>query len=202
MGLLLFLAISSLAWCAEPAITGTVTDSLGAVISGATVVLVQDGKDVSTTKTDPDGKFKFNVDSTGRYSVRAEAKTFASSSSEEVFAQPGHSVDVSLTLSPSPVSQNIVVTATGLETPEAQTGTSISVINSVDLNSRIDLQQTLRDQVGGQVVQTGQMGSLASLFVRGGPERRQQSSGRWHSHQRHWRRRGLFLPAGRWLRTG
>ena len=170
MGLLLFLAISSLAWCAEPAITGTVTDSLGAVISGATVVLVQDGKDVSTTKTDPNGKFKFNVDSTGRYSVRAEAKTFASSSSEEVFAQPGHSVDVSLTLSPSPVSQNIVVTATGLETPEAQTGTSISVINSVDLNSRIDLQQTLRDQVGGQVVQTGQMGSLASLFVRGGPD--------------------------------
>jgi vitamin B12 transporter len=167
-GLLLFLAISSFAWCAEPAITGTVTDSLGAVIPGATVALVQGGKDVSTTTTDAAGKFQFTVDATGRYSVRAEAKTFAASTSEEVFAQPGHGVDVTLTLSPSPVTQNIVVAATGLETPEAQTGTSISVINSVDLNSRIDLGQTLRNQVGGQVVQTGQMGSLTSLFVRGG----------------------------------
>jgi vitamin B12 transporter len=167
-GLLLFLAISSFAWCAEPAITGTVTDSLGAVIPRATVVLVQNGKDVSTATTDAAGKFQFTVDSTGRYTVRAEAKTFASNSSEEVFAQPGHGVDVNLTLSPSPVTQNIVVAATGLETPEAQTGTSISVINSVDLNSRVDLSQTLRNQVGGQVVQTGQMGSLTSLFVRGG----------------------------------
>ena len=55
-GLLLFLAISSFAWCAEPAITGTVTDSLGAVIPGATVALVQGGKDVSTTTTDAAGK--------------------------------------------------------------------------------------------------------------------------------------------------
>ena len=69
-GLLLFLAVSSFAWCAEPAITGTVTDSLGAVIPGASVVLMQAGKDVSTTTTDAAGKFKFTVDSTGRYSVR------------------------------------------------------------------------------------------------------------------------------------
>jgi vitamin B12 transporter len=168
-GLLLLLAISSFAWCAEPAITGTVTDSLGAVIPGANVVLMQGGKDVSTTTTDAAGKFQFTVDSTGRYSVRAEAKTFAANTSEEVFAQPGHGVDVTLTLSPSPVTQNIVVAATGLETPEAQTGTSISVINSTDLSTRIDLQSSLRDQVGGQTSQSGQMGALTALNVRGGP---------------------------------
>ena len=166
---LLLLAISVPAWSAEPAISGTVTDSLGAVIPGATVVLMQDGKDLHTATTDSAGKFQFKIEQAGRYAVRAEAKTFAASTSQEVFAEPGHGVDVSLTLSPSVVAQNIVVTATGLETPEAQTGTSISVINSDDLSTRIDLQGTLRDQVGGQITQSGQMGALTALYVRGGP---------------------------------
>ena len=98
---LLLLAISIPAWPAEPALTGTVTDSLGAVIPGATVVLMQGGKDLRTATTDAAGKFQFKISQAGRYAVRAEAKTFAASTSQEVFAQPGHGVDVSLTLSPS-----------------------------------------------------------------------------------------------------
>ena len=117
------LALSIPAWPDEPAITGTVSDSLGAVIAKATVALVQNGKDIATTTSDAVGKFSFKIDHAGRYSIRAEAKTFATSSSEEIFAQPGHSVDISLTLSPSAVAQNIVVTATGIATPEAQMGT-------------------------------------------------------------------------------
>jgi vitamin B12 transporter len=169
--LLLFVlfAISATAWSVEPAISGTVTDSLGAVIPGATVALIEGGKSITTVTTDSVGKFQFEIEHAGRYSVRAEAKTFAASTSQEVFAEPGHVVVLSLTLSPSVVAQNIVVTATGLETPEAQIGTSISVINSTDLMTRVDVQGALRDQVGSQVVQTGQMGSVASLFVRGGP---------------------------------
>ena len=54
--------------------------------------------------------------------VRAEATTFAASSSKELFAEPGHNVDITLTLSPSVVAQNIVVAATGIPTPEAQMG--------------------------------------------------------------------------------
>ena len=166
---LLLLAISVPAWSADPALSGTVADSLGAVIPGATVVLMQDGKDLHKATTDSAGKFQFKIEQSGRYSVRAEAKTFAASTSQEVFAEPGHGVDVSLTLSPSVVAQNIVVTATGLETPEAQTGTSISVIPATDLGTRIDLQGSLRDQVGGQTTQSGQMGALTALYVRGGP---------------------------------
>ncbi len=166
---LLLLAISVPAWSAEPGISGTVTDSLGAVITGATVVLTQGGQDIHTATTDSTGKFRFKIEQAGRYAVRAEAKTFAPSTSQETFAEPGHGVDVTLILSPSVVAQNIVVTATGLETPEAQTGTSISVITSTDLSTRIDLQGSLRDQVGGQTSQTGQMGALTALNVRGGP---------------------------------
>jgi iron complex outermembrane receptor protein/vitamin B12 transporter len=166
---LLVLVFSLPAWPAESAISGTVTDSLGAVISGATVVLTQGGKDVQSAKSGPEGKFQFKIEQAGRYAVRAEAKTFAASTSQEMFAEPGHGVNVTLTLSPSVISQNIVVTATGLETPEAQTGTSISVISETDLSTRIDLQSSLRDQLGGQTSQSGQMGALTAVYVRGGP---------------------------------
>ena len=167
--LFLLLVFSIPAWPAESAISGTVTDSLGAVIPGATVVLTQGGKDLQTAKSDPEGKFQFKIEQAGRYAVRAEAKTFAASTSQEVFAEPSHGVDITLTLSPSVIAQNIVVTATGMETPEAQTGTSISVISDTDLSTRIDLQSTLRDQLGGQTSQSGQMGALTALYVRGGP---------------------------------
>lgn len=167
--LFFLLLTSALAWSAEPTISGTVADSLGAVISGATVVLVANGKDIATSTTDGVGKFHFSIDHAGRYSVRAEAKTFAASSSAEIFAEPGHNVDITLTLSPSAVAQNIVVASTGIPTPEAQMGTSVSVIDSTDLQTRINVDQSLQDQLGAQAVQEGQMGGLTSLFVRGGP---------------------------------
>jgi iron complex outermembrane receptor protein/vitamin B12 transporter len=163
------LALSIPAWPDEPAITGTVSDSLAAVISGATVTLVQNGKDLATSTSDASGKFHFKIDHAGRYSVRAAAKTFATSSSEEVYAQPGHNVDISLTLSPSVVAENIVVTATGIATPEAQMGTTISVIDNTTLDTKINVGQALSHETGSQMVQTGQMGGLASLYVRGGP---------------------------------
>jgi vitamin B12 transporter len=43
------------------------------------------------------------------------------------------------------------------------------VIDSVDLKTRLDVQGSLRDQVGGQAVQTGQIGGLTAVYVRGGP---------------------------------
>ena len=153
----------------QPAITGTVSDSLAAVVPGAKVTLVENGKNIATTTSDDTGRFQFKIEHAGRYSVRAEAKTFAASQSDEVFAQPGHSVDLSLTLSPSVVAQNIVVTATGIATPEAQMGTTISVIDATTLETKINIDQALRNETGGQVVQTGQMGGLTSLYVRGGP---------------------------------
>jgi hypothetical protein len=64
--------------------------------------MVANGKDIATTTTDGTGKFQFSIDHAGRYSVRAEAKTFAASSSAELFAGPVHNVDITLTLSSWP----------------------------------------------------------------------------------------------------
>ena len=99
----LVLAISTsagptLTWAAEPAISGTVTDSLGAVISGATVTLLEGGKTIDSATTNTLGKFQFKIKHAGRYSVRVEAKTFAASTTQEVFAEPGRGWDTSLIL--------------------------------------------------------------------------------------------------------
>jgi vitamin B12 transporter len=165
----LVLLLSTVAWASQPSITGTVTDSLGAVIPGAKIVLLEKGKQIDSTTSDSTGKFKFSIDHAGRFRVRAEAKSFASKTGEEVFAEPTHAVDAGLTLSPSTVSENVVVTATQIATPEAQVGASVSVIDQTALSTRINVQQSLRNEVGGQVVQSGQMGSTSALYVRGGP---------------------------------
>jgi vitamin B12 transporter len=165
--LLLFVSLSI--WAAEPTISGTVTDSLGAVVSGASVTLIEAGNPMANITADATGKFSFKIEHAGHYQVRAEAKTFATRNSGDFYAEPGHGVEVTLALSPSVVEQNVVVTATQIATPEAQVGTSVSVIDQTTLSTRINLQQSLGDELGGQVVQTGQMGGLSQFYVRGGP---------------------------------
>ena len=89
-------------------------------------------------------------------------------SSDENFVAGAHPCEIDLTLSPSVVAQQIVVTATGVPTPEAQTGASISVIGEQSLATRRAVEEELRVQPGAQVTSTGQIGALTSLNVRGG----------------------------------
>ena len=56
---------------------GTVTDPLGAVIRGANVELLRDGKQINSTSTDQDGRFQFTSLAPGHYLVHAAASTFA-----------------------------------------------------------------------------------------------------------------------------
>ena len=54
----LVLLLSTVAWASQPSITGTVTDSLGAVIPGAKIVLLEKGKQIDSTTSDSTGKFQ------------------------------------------------------------------------------------------------------------------------------------------------
>ena len=68
------------------------------------------------------------------------------------------------------IKESIVVTATGTEEPASKVGASVTVITSDDIEHRhaldtIDLLQTVP---GVMAVRTGGIGTLTSLFVRGG----------------------------------
>src|SRR6185312_3358571 len=73
-----------------------------------------------------------------------------------------------VTLSPGALAQEITITANGTPTPEAQIGSSVTVLNQKQFSGAINVQQPMRLITGLQIEQTGQMGGTTSLFIRGG----------------------------------
>ena len=166
---LLLLAFSISLHAAEPiTISGTVTDSLGAVVAGAPVEAVEAGKVAGSTHTDAAGIYRISLTHGGRYLVRSTSAAMRPAT-QEVFVGVG-SQQVDLTLFPSPVQQTVVVTATGSPLPEAQTGASISVIEAEQLELHRDLIQAAALEPGIHFSQSGQAGAQTTANVRGGPD--------------------------------
>src|ERR1700722_2664608 len=84
---------------------GTVSDPLGAAISNAKVVLIQQGNEVKITGTDQDGVFVFSPVDAGRYSIRVEAPGFQNKDSSSLFLSAGATLSVSLSLQIGSLSQ-------------------------------------------------------------------------------------------------
>ena len=169
-GFVLALVISALSTFAAAAgndIHGTITDPLGAAVSGAQVQLLHTGKLVATTVTNAEGKYQFAPLPPGRYQIRAEAPTFASRQSDAIYVGSGNAV-VNLALKLASVSQEIVVSATGTQVPDTQVGASVSVITADQFQFKLPALEPLRQVPGLQVLETGQHGVTESVFVRGG----------------------------------
>lgn len=150
-------------------LSGTISDSLGAVIQNAKVELLAGGAEaIQTTKTDAAGRYSFAITAPGRFRVRAIAPTFQAAMSEQRYVGE-HSAQIDVALSPSVVAQEIVVTASGVPMPELQSGASIGVIDEPELATRRAVEQELRLQPGVQLTSNGQIGGTTSLFLRGGP---------------------------------
>jgi iron complex outermembrane receptor protein/vitamin B12 transporter len=163
------LLVSSFAPEARAAIVhGTVTDPLGAAVSGATVALLQNGKVIANTRSDSAGGFTLSTGSTGRFYVVAGAPSFRQVLTQGFYAGKLDSVQQDVVLEADTVRQNIVVTASGLPTPQAQTGSSVDVLHAADFDNRFTLIDPLRQIPGVSIVGYGQNGSATSIFVRGG----------------------------------
>ena len=150
-------------------IRGTVTDTSGATVTGATVVLMNGTKLVSSTTSTADGSFQFTTGQTGRFALIITAPGFRQLAPPAFYAGSGDSVERTLVMEPEWVRQSIVVTPTGTPTPQQQTSEATSVLGPLDLNFRVDTVSGLRLMPGTAVFQTGQLGAQTSLFVRGGP---------------------------------
>ena len=149
-------------------IRGIVTDATGAKISSARVALVGNGKIVSSAVTSSDGSFEITTGKAGRYFLVITASSFRQLHTPNFYAGAFDSIERNLVLEPAWVRQSIVVTATGVPTPQPETSAATTVLSPLDLALRTDLVSALRLMPGTQVVQTGQMGAQSSLFIRGG----------------------------------
>ena len=146
---LLLLCLTQAVFAADTGtLRGTVTDPLAAVIQGAKVELLHNGKQVSSTTTGQDGQFQFTSLGPGHYQVRATAATFAPQNSPSIYVGGGNSAEVNLTLGLGTISQQIVVSSTGTELPLSQTGASVSVISNDKLQNRLDVLEPLRQAPG------------------------------------------------------
>jgi iron complex outermembrane receptor protein/vitamin B12 transporter len=149
-------------------IRGLVTDPAGAVVTGAKVELLRGSTVVAGSSTDSQGNFELSAPQAGRYHLRTSAAGFAQQESAPFYVGAGKPVRVEVALHIGTIAQQIVVSATGTETPDSRIGASVSVITDQELANRLDLLEMLPQVPGVQLVQQAERGSLGSLFIRGG----------------------------------
>lgn len=144
-------------------IQGTVLDPARNPIPGAQVAAFNNTGVIVTQIADDRGHFDFNVSPLfENYQLRVTAPGF-----QMVTVAPGAS---SIQLALAPREDAVRVTASAIDIPASQQGTSVSIITSQEIRQRneghaVDL---MRELPGMVFSQNGATGSVADLFVRGG----------------------------------
>jgi iron complex outermembrane receptor protein/vitamin B12 transporter len=159
------------AWAQEQGtLAGTVVDSLGARVAGASVTLLRDGVTSADAKSGSDGTFSFASIAPGRYQVTATTQGFTPRTSAPVYVGAGARESVEVALEIGPLQQDVVVTAEAGGVLQTRTGAPVTVIDgsTLDALNKPDVLEALRLVPGSQIVQVGQRGGATSMFLRGG----------------------------------
>ncbi len=164
-----FLLIStgiSPAFAAE--VHGRITDPLGVPVAGAELALIGGGKIVTSGHSAADGSYSLRTGQSGHFYVVVVSQTFRQISTPSFYAGVLDSHLQNVVLEPERVHQQVVVTATGTPTPQAQVSGAITYVPQPDFRNRAIIVDAMRQAPGTFLVQQGMYGGLASLFVRGG----------------------------------
>jgi vitamin B12 transporter len=149
-------------------VRGSVTNSLGIPIIHASVVLLQKGQIVALALTGANGTYQITSSASGRFYVLVSANNFRQITTLSFYAGTADSHEENIVLESTNARQEIVVSASGMPTPEAQISAAVTAQRSANFPNRTDLIDPLRQAPGAFVVRQGEYGALASLFLRGG----------------------------------
>jgi vitamin B12 transporter len=163
---LLMAAALSPVFAAE--VHGRVTDPLGAPVAGAQLALIAGGKIVASGRSATDGSYSLRTGQSGHFYVVIVSNTFRQMSTPDFYAGVLSSHLQNVVMEPARINQQVVVTATGTPTPQAQVSGAITVVPQPDFRNRAVLVDAMRQAPGIFLVQQGMYGGLTSLFVRGG----------------------------------
>jgi hypothetical protein len=122
-------------------ITGVVTDASGAIVSGASVKLTNEGTNAElTTTTGTSGDYKFSPVRIGNYTLTASFQGFQTTTQRHVTVNVSSNVVVSFALKPGQVTETVEVTSTTpqLQTQDASVGQVVDgrTVNNLPLNGR------------------------------------------------------------------
>jgi hypothetical protein len=169
VAIVFFLAAAVVAAQQAGSLRGTVTDSSGAVIPAADVVVTRDGSRQSRT-TESDGSYSFNVLAPGVYRVSVAFPAF------NVFDQPiaidsSASAELSIRLTPASAKQEVSVTEGANEVSVDPSQSAVTtVIGSSDLDALPDDPADLSDmltQLAGPAAGIGGVAMMVDGFALG-----------------------------------
>jgi vitamin B12 transporter len=149
-------------------VRGRVTDALGKPLPGARVQIVEDGKVIALGYAGPDGTYEIRSAQAGRFTLLGSSAGFLPSVGENFYSGALDVLQRDVVLAPNSVRQEVSVTATGKSTPLPQLTAPVSVIPGEAFATRLGVIDEMRLTPGAFLVQSGQTGSVTSLFMRGG----------------------------------
>jgi vitamin B12 transporter len=155
--------------CAQAVvIRGRLTDALGKAVPGGMVRLVQGGKTVGFGYAEADGSFEIRSADSGRFTLLGSAAGFLPAVGLDFYGGTTDVLQQDVVLAANTVRQDITVSATGIPTPLPQLTSPVSVLPAEASELQPGIVDALRQTPGAFLVQTGQLGSVTSLFLRGG----------------------------------
>ena len=165
-----FLTLPFLIGSAEAAtLGGVVRDPAGRPVPGARIVVTGARPGVRETLTDGEGRFELDSLPAGRHEVRVVIDGFTADP-HVVDAEEDSAETLEIALRVSALSESLVVSAAHVDLPLSQAAASVTVVSGADLEARQvhTIGDALRTVPGLEVAQNGTLGSLTSLFTRGG----------------------------------
>ena len=165
-----FLTIPFLISAADAAtLSGVVRDPDGRAVPGARVIVSGARPTVSEAVTDTEGRFALDSLPAGRLEVRVVIDGFTADP-QVVDADIDSNQTLEIALRVSALSESLVVSAAHVDLPLSQAAASVAVVRGAELEARQirTIGDALRTVPGLEVAQNGTIGSLTSLFTRGG----------------------------------
>ena len=150
---------------AQSVITGTVTDSNGAPVAGATVRLRQHKVEKTLTSTDAKGRFRFVGVAPGAWEIRVENATLQPVEYElKVKNDQPVAVDIVMPEKQT-VQQQVTVTATSVPEDPNEEPAPVQVMSGEELENKgaRDLRSALIDATGVQISPGGDGGPASSV---------------------------------------
>ena len=165
-----FLVFFLVALSADAAtLRGVVRDPDGRAVPGARVIISSERPGARELVSDAEGRFELDALPAGRHEVRVVLDGFTAEP-QALEASESSAHDLLITLRVSALSESLVVSAAHVDLPLSQAAASVTVISGADLAARQvrTVGDALRTVPGLAVAQNGVLGSLTSLFTRGG----------------------------------
>lgn len=155
-------------------VLGTVSDSTGAIVSGATVTMTNVATSVTRTiTTEANGEYTFNLVPPGQYSIAVKAQGFKTQTMTDVSVAAGVRSRLDVSLQVGTTGESVVVTS---ETPALQTDSS-SVGSTIGETTVAEVPLNGRNITNLITLQPGVNSGMPTSITSGGrPDDRRQTS--------------------------